>query len=297
MGGSFYNAGERKLRAAKLNYVSAPVHETFQQQKEEKAHESMLPKRVGFREARDSENHPTTIPFQLYLDVTGSMGKIPVMLIKEGLPTLMSTTIQRGAKDAALLFGAIGDHECDRFPFQVGQFESGDEELDMWLTRTYLEGRGGGNAGESYLLAWYFAAFHTVTDAWEKRKHKTCLFTTGDEPCLTSLPSSAITEIFGEAGQSMSDKDLLKRAQEKYDVYHLHIMHSSGAQASLPYWQELLGQKCIQVPDYTQLPHTIADIVVRNYEDYLKTVPSSTPHPLRKEDEVKDPPKDQQIIL
>ena len=59
---------------------------------------------------------------------------------------------------------AIGDAVSDRAPLQVGQFESG-LEMDMWLTRIWLEGRGG-DLPESYTLAHWFGAHHTATDAW-----------------------------------------------------------------------------------------------------------------------------------
>jgi hypothetical protein len=54
----------------------------------------------------------------------------------------------------------------DTSPLQISQFESGDAELDMWLTRTYIEKRWW--KWWSYGLAHYFAANHTVTDHWEK---------------------------------------------------------------------------------------------------------------------------------
>ena len=58
--------------------------------------------------------------------------------------------------------------KCDSAPLQVGQFESSDELLDKWLTNIYFEAGGGGNGGESYALAWYFAALKTATDSMEK---------------------------------------------------------------------------------------------------------------------------------
>ena len=131
-----------------------------------------MPSKALLRESRDSTSNPNSLPVIIALDVTGSMRTIPHSLVKEGLPNMVGNMIQRGVTDPAILFLGIGDHTCDDAPLQVGQFESGDEELDLWLTRTWLEGHGGGNNGESYLLAWYFAAKHTITDAWEKRGQK-----------------------------------------------------------------------------------------------------------------------------
>lgn len=147
MGFTSYSTTDRIIRATTSGFYSKSSSDIFSQSKERKIHEQMNPANIVFRECCDSEAHPNTIPVQLYLDVTGSMGKIPHELIKDGLPTMVGSLIQNGIKDVSLMFGAIGDHECDKFPLQVAQFESGDAELDMWLTRTYLEGGGGGNAG------------------------------------------------------------------------------------------------------------------------------------------------------
>lgn len=278
MGYGKYSSVDREIRAAASGYYTKTRDEIFVQNQKRQIHESMDPSKALLREARDSEAHPNSFPIILALDVTGSMGHIPHELVKDGLPKIVSGIIQRSTPDPQLLFLAIGDHECDRYPLQVGQFECGDEEMDMWLTRTYIEGGGGGNAGESYLLAWYFAANHTVTDAWEKRKQKGIIFTIGDEPCLSGLPASALKEIMGDGGQTtLTDKNLLEMAQEKYDVYHLHILEGSAGQISIGYWKKLLGQNCIEVPDYTKVPDAIVDIVHRHASSITTNIIVDTP--------------------
>lgn len=264
MGHTSYSSGSRSLRAESMGYFSKSADEIFTQNRKRQIHESMTPSKALLREARDSEAHPQSVPIIVALDVTGSMGRIPNYLVKDGLPNMVGGIIQKGILDPAILFLAIGDHECDKYPLQVGQFESGDEELDLWLTRTYLEGGGGGNLGESYLLAWYFAANHTAIDSWEKRHEKGFLFTIGDEPCLRSLPVKVVQEIMGQSTQvSYSDKELLSKAQEKYNVFHLHVMKGSAGHRSLGYWKELLGDNCITVDDHTEISQKIADIVVK----------------------------------
>ncbi|WP_299677929.1 hypothetical protein [uncultured Tenacibaculum sp.] len=265
MGGTRYNLSKRALKAQKEGYASKSINEIFKQNRERRAHNSMNPNGVDFREARDSEVHPNSFPVILALDVTGSMGHIPHDLIKEGLPKLMGGIIQNGAEDVALLFLGIGDHECDSYPLQVGQFESGDEELDMWLTRTYIESGGGGNAGESYLLSWYFAAFHTRTDAFEKRNQKGILFTIGDEPNLKHLPASAIQEIMGSGQQTFSEMELFQEVQKKYDVFHISVNHSGRAIQAEKGWKQLLGDNCISVSDYRTIPEVITKVVCENY--------------------------------
>lgn len=153
MGSSTYSYSDRTFRAKSAGYYDKPADDVFTQSKKREIHESMDTKKITLRECRDSEAHPFTVPIVLTLDVTGSMHDIPKDLIKDGLPTMMSGMIQNGVKDASLLFLAVGDHECDNAPLQVGQFESGDSELDLWLTRTWLEGGGGANAGRFQYFA------------------------------------------------------------------------------------------------------------------------------------------------
>ncbi len=263
MGNSSYNISSRLDRAATSGYFTHTVDEIFKQNVERKCHAEMNPRDVHFRESRDSDTHPNTIPIQLYLDVTGSMGHIPHEMIKDGLPTLMGTLIQNGTPDASLMFGAIGDHECDNYPLQIGQFESGDSELDMWLTRTYLEGNGGGNGGESYLLAWYFAANHIKTDAFDKRGKKGFVFTVGDEPCLRNLPVSALKGIMGSTAVGQGNytiDELLASAQNQNHVYHIHINH--GSRTCDPKWKEMLGKNLIEITDYKTISKVISDIIL-----------------------------------
>ncbi|MFP3592101.1 hypothetical protein [Chryseobacterium sp. SIMBA_038] len=267
MGSTRYDMDARYDRARKEGYASKSASEIFTQNAKRMAHESMNPNGISFRESRDSAVHPNSVPIILGLDVTGSMGHIPHELIKEGLPKLMGGIIQGGVPDPALLFLGIGDHECDGYPLQVGQFESGDEELDMWLTRTYIESGGGGNAGESYLLAWYFAAFHTRTDAFEKRNQKGLLFTVGDEPCLKTLPASAIREIMGTGQQTFTHTELLKEAQKKYEVFHISVLHSDQAVRADKGWKDLLGQNCLSIEDYRDVPNVIKEIVCDKFKN------------------------------
>ncbi len=265
MGGTRYSQSNRTFRAASAGYYTKLVDDIFEQNKKRQIHESMEPSKALIREARDSENHPHSVPIIIALDVTGSMDRIPHHMVRDGLPRLVSNVIERGIPDPQILFLAVGDAKCDSYPLQVGQFESGDEELDLWLTRTYLEGRGGGNGGESYSLAWYFASKHTVTDAWEKRNEKGFLFTIGDEPCHRTISAHEIKEIMGETIEaSLSDVELLERAKQKYNVYHLHIMEGDRGEDSLRYWEDLLKENCIKVKDHTQIDKAIADIIVNN---------------------------------
>lgn len=291
MGNSSYSLNSRNLRAATEGYATKGRDEIFKQNVERKVHPEMSPLGIAFRECCDSVTHPNTVPIILSLDLTASMGHIPHELIKTGLPHIMGNIIQRGVHDAAMLFVGIGDHECDKYPLQVGQFESGDAELDLWLTRTYIESGGGGNAGESYLLAWYFAANHTKIDSFSKRGVKGFLFTIGDEPCLKTLPASVVKEITGDSSQkTFTDSELLEEAQRQYHVFHLHLTHSSGAERSLGYWKQLLGSNCIEVKNHADVSMVITETILKHQTKGVPAPAPETPGDVK-------PPKKEEIIL
>lgn len=261
MGSGLYSSEVRSARATTAGYYTKSASEIFEKGS---INNAMNPSGILLRESRDSDDHPNSVPIIIGLDVTGSMGSVPHHLVKDGLPNMMSTIIEGGVKDPQVLFLAIGDHECDRSPLQVGQFESNDELLDKWLTSVYLEGGGGGNAGESYLLAWFFAAHYTDHDAIEKRGEKGYLFTIGDEPTLKTLPASAQKDIMG-AGQysTVSSVELLEKAQEKYNVYHIHISetYAGGRITTVDGWKQILGDNVIVVQSKNEVAEAIAKLV------------------------------------
>ena len=261
MGSSTYSSVRYAATSESFKLKSA--REIFQ---EVKISNLMDPKNIKVREARDSEAHPESYPIAIFLDNTGSMGKIPEAMVKEDLGTLMETLIGKGLKDAAVMFGFVGDHVFDGAPLQVGQFESGDKELTNWLTQGYLEGGGGSNNGESYLLAWMFASKHVEADAFTKRKKKGCLFTIGDEPTLEKVEADAQKLIFGtEGAQDASAKGILKEAEKHWEVYHIHIRQGSNGRRAevINDWKKLIGKDNVLIADdYTQVATIIADKVL-----------------------------------
>lgn len=280
MGMGDYSLDDRATRSKKMGYTTKPASELFSHS----LSNAMNPNGVILRESRDSDEHPNTVPIILALDVTGSMGSIPHFLVKEGLPHIMGNIIQRSIKDPQLLFLAIGDHECDNSPLQVGQFESSDELLDQWLTEVYLEGGGGGNDGESYLLAWYFAGLHTVIDSMEKRQQKGFLFTIGDEPTLKEISSAALKNIMGNGQyKNYHASELLDKAREKYHVYHLHIKEtSSGSQQSvMDGWKQLMGDNLILVERHAEIakiiPEKVAKVTASLARPAVQTATTATP--------------------
>jgi len=263
MGHGYFDSGSRAIRSATLGYKTKSANEIFKQRK---INTEMSPFEVKERESRDSTDHPNSIPVIVALDVTGSMGSIPHDLVKEGLPHMMESIIENGVPDPQVLFLGIGDHECDTAPLQVGQFESSDELLDKWLTDLYIESGGGGNYGESYLLAWMFASRYTRTDHNEKRGKKGLLFTIGDEPTLKELPTSAQRNIMGKGQYSdTTAAELLDKAREKYEVYHLHISqgHHGSNKSVKDGWKQLMGDNVLFIQNQSQVASVIATEVAK----------------------------------
>ncbi len=258
MGHGSYSQENYTMRSVAANYSAKAPEQIFTQRA---LHDGMSPLGVKIRESRDSEGHPNSVAIMFGMDVTGSAGDIPKDLVVNGLPTIMAGIIERGIPDPQLLFMGIGDHKCDRAPLQVSQFESSDELLEKWLTKVWIEHGGGGNGGESYSLAHYFAAYHTAIDCFEKRGQKGFLFTIGDEPTHRHYPSHSFTTIFGDG--EASDKtasELLASARETYEVYHFHLMEGSNGhvRSVIDGWKEIMGDHLILIEDYRQIPSMVA---------------------------------------
>jgi len=262
MGGGVYSSVSRDTRhIASGTYLKSP-EQNFTSRS---INNAMNPHGIKIRESRDSDEHPNSVAIIVALDVTGSMGSVPNHLVKHGLPKMMDDIIGKGIADPQILFLGIGDHECDTSPLQVGQFESSDELVDKWLLDTFLEGGGGGNAGESYMLAWYFAAYHTALDCLEKRGQKGFLFTIGDEPVLKDIPGAAIKALMGD-GQYDTDylsSKLLEKAMEKYNVHHLHIRetYSGSREEVMDGWKQMMGDNCHVIQSSDHVSSAIAGII------------------------------------
>lgn len=226
MGGGSYSYSTSVARASNV-YQSMDRSEVF-------TSTSLNPQmdiKNKIRECVDSEEHPNAFPIIIGLDVTGSMGRIPYELITNSLPQIMKKIMDEGIKDPQVCFLGIGDSRCDNAPLQVGQFESSDELMEKWLKLVYLEGHGGGNGGEDYGLAWYFAAKCTSVDSFKKHGRKGVVITIGDEPIHMTISRNAIKELFGSAEANVNVIDLLNEARSEWDIYHINVPDYSGRKA------------------------------------------------------------------
>lgn len=225
---------------------------------------------VGVRESRNIPEHPHVFSMFIGLDNTGSMIRIPEDIIKNQFPHLMDGILELGIKDPQLLFMAIGDHYTDSYPIQVGQFESETGKILDSIQQFYLEGHGGGNGGESYLLAWIMAGYHTELDCWYKDKRKGFLFTIGDEPTHESISGDDLTRILGyeKGAKEITAVDALKKAQEQYEVFHIHMTDASHSEREVrPGWEKLLGDHFL-----TAKSKDLNKVILETVHKYYKPV-------------------------
>ncbi|MGK0391120.1 MAG: hypothetical protein ACI94Y_003882 [Maribacter sp.] len=248
----------------KKSYSTKSRGAIFKNTASRKLADELNPKGLKFRESRDSDAHPNSLAIMVNLDVTGSMGRIPEQLIRHKLGALMDTLIDHDIEDPQVLFSAIGDHISDRCPLQVGQFESGTDELNEGLAKIFIEGGGGGQNMESYLMAWLVAGRHTSIDCFEKRGNKGFLFTIGDEKSWHQLNADWLKNVMGYSqAETLKAEDLLAEAQRMYHVFHIHV-NETGYKDSpdvIGYWKDLLGERALILDTHESLAELIASTV------------------------------------
>jgi hypothetical protein len=238
-----YEAHEAMVRKR----TNASVQDVFRQQG---CHALMNPKGVLARESRDSATHPKSLAIAIALDVTGSMGEIPVLMATKLLPQFMKILLDVRVPDPQVLFLAVGDANCDQAPLQVGQFESSAELMDQWLTWTYLEG-GGGDYPESYELALYFLAMHTAMDCWEKRRKRGYLFITGDATPFPTLSRHIVESIIGDRlDDDLTVEEVVAKLQETFVPFFV-IPDQERRRNCERRWRDLLGDHvvCMDTPE------------------------------------------------
>jgi len=248
----------------RASYATKSRDDLFRANKSRTINPAMNPHGLTVRESRDSDAHPHSIAIGVFLDVTGSMGRIPELLVRHKLSTLMDTLLDHKVESPQVMFSAIGDHLCDRAPLQVGQFESGATELSHCLSSFFLEGGGGGQNRESYLLAWLIAGRHTSIDCYEKRQQKGFLFTVGDERNWETLSRDQVEALMGYRPETdLEAEALLTEAQRMYHVYHIHIneTHYRNNPEIIGYWRDTLGERLLILDDHNALAELIASTV------------------------------------
>jgi hypothetical protein len=222
------------------------------------------PLQFRIREAMDSADHPQSTPIILGLDVSGSMDSI-LDAIARSLGDMMKDIITRQpVSDPQIAFMAIGDMAArDQAPVQMTQFES-DIRIAEQMTEIYFERGGGGNNSESYIAAWYMAAYRTAIDSMAKRGKKGFIFTMGDEQPTPSLSKTGIKDYLGDVIEPtlLTNKQILQAASKDWEIFHLICIQGSHCRygyedRTVKEWRELLGERAMVVSDYTKIPQII----------------------------------------
>lgn len=224
-------------------------------------HPDLDPSKFKKRECVESDANPNPTPIIIGADETGSMGALAEQIIKHDLGLIMKEIYDRKpVADPQILCMALGDATCDRAPIQCTQFES-SIVLAEQMKNFYLEGNGGGNGGESYPLAWFFAAYKTRCDSIKKRKGRGFLFTIGDECPLKNISRDAIKRFLNmDAECDMDARVLLDAVQKDWHVFHL-IVKPVDSQPVVSTWREWLGERAIVVEDTSRLAELIVSII------------------------------------
>lgn len=251
---------QRETARKKSGASAFAYHDQARKSGQLRAHPSLDPHGVKYRESRDSNEHPDSNSIAVMLDVTGSMGVIPRAL-QQDLPQLLGLLLKQVyVPHPQILFGAVGDAYSDRVPLQVGQFES-DNRMDQNLQDIIIEGGGGGQGKESYDLALYFMARHTAFDCWEKRRKKGYFFMVGDELAYTHVSKDQVKSVIGDnIKKDIPLPDIIGEVKEKFNLFYIVPTGASPSRTTevLGFWREMVGANNVLT---LEDPESIAEII------------------------------------
>ena len=180
----------------------------------------------------------TQNPIIIVLDVTGSNINF-ARLVYDKMPMFYGQIEQQGyLKDFDICFCAVGDAYCDYYPLQVGEFAKGIE-LDSWLEKIVLEGRGGGQGMESYELAAYYL-YKTTKFAVGSSP---IIFFIGDEKPYPSLNKSQVERFGITCSEDNIEPFKLLRQKVNNNVFMLlNKYNGDNFEADITTsWQQLLA--------------------------------------------------------
>lgn len=248
-----YDDDIRAGRASKVNALLDP-----------KATAGALSPHAGtiMREVMISDEHPNPTPIAIVLDVTGS--NIDAARVVHGkLPGLHGLLQRKGyCEDPQINMCATGDANSDRFPVQVGQFES-DNRIDAQLEAMILEGNGGGGGNETYELLAYFLARHTFLEPFEEQGRKGYAFFIGDEMPYDKVRKGQVASLIGDSLEDdVSTAQIFTELQERYEVFFLFQAQGSYRESQvLPAWRKLLGERALVLDDPAAVCEFIAGVL------------------------------------
>lgn len=270
-GASSYYSGGKSIDVTPTRRVT----DASQVFKESKMRDEFNPAKIKLpREACDSAQSPRSRGIIYAEDFTGSMGRILLTLIQKQFPRLIEKTYETVSFNPHIMFMGVGDVAMgDKAPLQVTQFETDLRMLEQ-LEKLWLEGGGGWNPYESYILPWYFAGKYCKMDCFDKRGEKGFLFTFGDEQPTPSLSPDELRRVFGDRKdldkRKVTATDCLEMASEKFHCYHIILRTGNYDQFGVRMWRELLGGHACDLSDYECMPELVCTIL-KMYEGLSKT--------------------------
>ncbi len=196
-------------------------------------------------------------PLIIACDVTGSMGDWPATIFSK-LPYLDIEGKSYLGEDMEISFGAVGDVEFDKYPFQIRPFSKGTD-LEIQLKGLVIESGGGGNHYESYELAALYGArnIRTPNEALS--------------PLITKAHAAAVNVIL--EGTRIDTTAVFEELKSKFAVYAIRKFAGVDEAQIQKQWVELLGEDHIAaLQDASRVVDVIFGILAResNKVDYFK---------------------------
>jgi hypothetical protein len=218
-----------------------------------------------YRECRDNDDNPISVPIAIFTDVTGSMDTTADHVLDSLNKVIVAIRDKGVISYPALLFGAIGDASSDKAPIQVGEFESDDLKAEEHLSNIYREKNGGGNGWESYLMSLWFVANKIETDHWDKRGEKGFLFIIEDENLDKILPAHHLKQFIGvDVEEDILPETIIEKLLLRWHVVIIrpnasHYYNSASVHET---WTKYFGsERVIKVESFTEVVPLIAGTI------------------------------------
>ena len=246
--GSYTSADWSKLKASRGINSDSSVEEIF---KDNQLKDIYNPRFINVRESRDSSDSPESTPIILGFDVTGSMGYLAAEIAKNSLNKTITEIYDKQPVTNPHVMCAAFMSPVYCGGLQVTQFEADIRVVEQLLD---LKVGFGGNMYSYDSLVWYFAAFHTDIDSYNKRGSKGFLFGIGDEICDTSgslehLKKSSIKDVYDDDVESFSLEEIYKKASEKYEIFHIVTLMGYREEEAYGSWCEFMPGRVAAIRD------------------------------------------------
>lgn len=228
------------------------------------------------REACDSPLCPRSRGVMIIFDDTSSMNRLLTDLVQNQMKRIAVEVPNSVSYDPQILFGCVNDIRARcTCPLQIGQFEAGFNEMIQQITSLHIQGGGGGNGSESYIIPQYFAAKYTRLESLEKRGEKGILFVIGDDGPTPSFTQVEREVTFGKNNiqgirGTLSAEDVLEMAEEKFHVYQIIVHGGTYYSGMLDNWRQLLKGHALDISDTSCIPDLVI-AVMRMYDGMTKS--------------------------